>query len=275
MRLTAALLAISALFLLTVPATAETGLLDRSVKTDSESHRYKVYVPTEWKPASRYPVIVFLHANGRQGTDGSLQLAGGSAASALATVFGYKGGFPAVVIFPQAAADHSWATPQMEEMVSKQIDETVREFHGDVDRIYLMGHSMGGSGALRLAARWPDRFAAVAESSGWTTTSESASKAITDLERATIPYLSTQDPFAALATILIHVPIWVFHGDADETVPVEQSRQLVAALRKQHADVHYTEYSGSTHTETGAKMTSEKEFIPWLLSQRRLRPALR
>src|ERR1051325_10553287 len=127
MRLTATLLVVSALLLRTVPAAADTGLLDRSVTTSRESHRYKVYVPTGWNPSTRWPVLLFLHANGRQGADGSSQLAGGSAASALATVFGYNGGFPAVVIFPQAAADHSWATPQMEEMVSKEIDETVKE----------------------------------------------------------------------------------------------------------------------------------------------------
>jgi predicted peptidase len=44
------------------------------------------------------------------------------------------------------------------------------------------------------------------------------------------PFTAASDPFAALAAGIRSLPIWIFHGDADKTVPVEQSRRIVAAL---------------------------------------------
>ncbi len=166
MRVVASVAVTFALAALPSSVFADTGVLDRSVSVDGQNHRYKVYVPAQWTHSQKWPVIMFLHGNGRQGLDGSVQLAGGSAASALAAIFAEKTGFPAVVIFPQAAPDSSWAVPPMLDMVSRQLDATIKDFNGDQDRIYLWGHSMGGSGALRLASHSPDRFAALAESSG-------------------------------------------------------------------------------------------------------------
>jgi predicted peptidase len=180
---------------------------------------------------------------------------------------------PAVVVFPQAAPDTNWGFPVMQEMVSKQLDAVIAEFNGDVDRIYLWGHSMGGGGVLRLAARWPERFAAAVESAGWPTVSRNISQARADEDRTANPFLSASDPYAALAGIITRLPIWVFHSDADSTVPVEQSRMLVSALRAAGAEVRYTEYSGLTHNETGAKVPTEADLAPWLLGQKRLTAA--
>jgi len=54
-----------------------------------------------------------------------------------------------------------WLYPDMEELVMKELDATVREFRVDPARIYLTGFSMGATGAYRIAAKWPERFAAL------------------------------------------------------------------------------------------------------------------
>jgi predicted peptidase len=43
------------------------------------------------------------------------------------------------------------------------------------------------------------------------------------------------------------MPIWTFHGDADEAVPVSASRDMVNALEKVGADIIYTEIPGWGH----------------------------
>lgn len=60
-------------------------------------------------------------------------------------------------------------------------------------------------------------------------------------------YLQSPHPFEAAAGLIRTLPIWVIHGDADQTVSVEESRRLVAALRSIGADVRYTEYPGGEH----------------------------
>ena len=63
-------------------------------------------------------------------------------------------------------------------------------------------------------------------------------------------------------------PIWIFHGDTDQSVRVEQSRQLVNALKSASAPVRYIEYAGAGHA-IEERALSEPELLPWLLSQRR------
>jgi hypothetical protein len=62
-------------------------------------------------------------------------------------------------------------------------------------------------------------------------------------------------------------PVWIFHGGADDTVPVEESRQMFAALKKSGGVVRYYEYEGVGHNSWD-KAYAEPEFPQWLLSKR-------
>ena len=42
-------------------------------------------------------------------------------------------------------------------------------------------------------------------------------------------------------------PIWIFHGDADDSVPVTESRKVTEAMKKIGSNVRYTEYPGVPH----------------------------
>src|SRR5204863_5600111 len=42
--------------------------------------------------------------------------------------------------------------------------------------------------------------------------------------------------------------LWIFHGEKDESVPVANSRQMVAAIKKAGGQVKYTEYPGAGHS---------------------------
>ncbi|MGZ4816966.1 MAG: hypothetical protein ACXVZV_16250, partial [Terriglobales bacterium] len=48
----------------------QTGFLDRSITVEGKMRKYVVYVPSNWTPAEKWPVILFLHGAGERGSDG-------------------------------------------------------------------------------------------------------------------------------------------------------------------------------------------------------------
>jgi predicted peptidase len=250
-----------------LPASADTGFLDRSVTIGAVTYSYQVYVPTEHSRAKAWPVVVDLHGNGAQGPDGLRQTAQGLAQQIRLD----RSRFPAVIVFPQAEAGKRWLDADMEELVIAELDRTMTEFRGDPSRVYLTGFSMGATGAYRIAYRWPSRFAAIVAIAGRVDTADvkTYSDREKEADRKANSFVSTADPFAALAEKIKHLPIRIFHGDADETVPVEQSRRLVPALKAAQADVRYQEYAGATHVGAAQKAYADQELITWLFGQHR------
>jgi predicted peptidase len=71
-----------------------------------------------------------------------------------------------------------------------------------------------------------------------------------------------EDAAASLGT-----PLWNFHGEADKNVPVEFSRERIAALRKAGGRPIYTEYAGVEHNVWQWAYT-QPELVKWAFSQR-------
>jgi predicted peptidase len=117
-----------------------------------------------------------------------------------------------------------------------------REFAIDERRIYVTGQSMGGAGVWNMLTYRPRIFAAAAICCGSQT---------------------TEDGTGSIAT-----PLWNFHGDADNTVPVSVSRARIAARRKAGGHPLYTEYAGVDHNVWQWAYT-EPELAKWLFAQRR------
>jgi predicted peptidase len=246
---------------------ADTGFLDRSVTVGNKTYLYQVYVPADHSPRKTWPVVVSLHGNGAQGTDGLLPTARGMADYIRFN----RSRFPALAVFPQAETGKRWFDGDMEELVIAELDRTIAEFKGDPSRLYLTGFSMGGTGAYRIAYRWPTRFAAIVAIAGRVDTSGAQTYSDRDkqADRKANPFVAAADPFAALAERIRLLPIRIFHGDADETVPVEQSRRLVTALKAMNSDLRYQEYAGATHVEAAEKAYADEDVMAWLFMQHR------
>lgn len=257
------LLAIAAL--IAAPADAQTGFLDRTITIDGAPYRYQVYVPADYTPSTTWPVIVSLHGNGRQGTDGMLQ----TGTDFAIHIRENRAPFPAIVVFPQGKIGTRWFYPQMQQLVLAELDHTTAEFRVDTTRLYLHGYSMGATGSYRLAYKWPHRFAAIVAVAGRVEPGANYTPEEIAIDRTTNPAVAALDPFSALASGLKNMPMWIFHGDADSQVPVGQSRKLVAALRSVGAPVRYTELPGATHDTAPPKAYAEAELFRWLLSQHR------
>lgn len=247
-------------------AHADTGFLDRSVSIGGESYRYQVFVPAEYAADRSWPVIVDLHGDGSQGSDGLLQTARGLANQ----IRQRRPAFPAIVVFPQAKVGTRFVAPAaMQELVIAQLDRIIAEFKVDPARVYLTGYSMGGASVYRMAYRWPERFAGVVVIAGPVVAPDRAPASVVALDQRTNAFAAASDPFTALASRIAKIPIWIFNGAADEAVPVEQTRRLVAALKAVGAPVRYTEAPGVDHIGAAQLGYADPEMVNWLLTQKR------
>ena len=120
-------------------------------------------------------------------------------------------------------------------------------------RIYLTGHSMGGHGTWFLGATYPDKWAAIAPCAGYPTLKEygSADGLIPDsshnfLEQ-TLLRAGNQSDVLKLVSNYKPMGVYVFHGDADRTVPVTYARQMRKLLGTSQPDLSYYEYPGGSH----------------------------
>jgi len=101
-----------------------------------------------------------------------------------------------------------------------------KEFNIDDQRTYLMGHSMGGAGALFLGPKYVDQWAAVA---------------------AMAPAAFRMQP-ESLAPVKDKMPLLLAHGDADTVVPVDVGRRWAkTATELRMKDFKYLELPGADH----------------------------
>lgn len=217
---------------------------------------YRLFVPLRYSEARRYPLIVWLHGAGSDGTDNLRQLS-----SPVAALIGRAQEVePAFVLAPQDPKGDKWVPggvgppyanfrqqdrPQSAaaQLVLAGLDELSTKYSIDPDRIYLTGGSAGGTGTWDLITRnGVGRFAAA------------------------VPVTGANDPASAAA--IARLPIWAFHGALDDTAPADNTRAMVAALRALGSPVKYTEYPDVGH-ESWDRAFAEPELFPWLFAQRR------
>jgi poly(3-hydroxybutyrate) depolymerase len=111
-----------------------------------------------------------------------------------------------------------------------------KEFKVDDKRIYIMGHSMGGAGALYLGSKYPKMFAAVAAE---------APAAFWQTRKETLQPMKDAK-----------VPVMIVHGDIDEVVPVTNTHAWVEVMKELKMNYEFVEQPGITHgpvIESGLK----------------------
>lgn len=138
-------------------ARAKAGVQFRTVEVSGVAYYYEVYVPPAWNPQKQWPVIVFLHGVGHNGTYSD------PPEPLLARRFtSYQQQSAAIVVFPRCRLNRWWSDADRDAMALGALEQTVREFNGDRTRLYLTGLSMGDYGTWWLASRHPGKLAAIA-----------------------------------------------------------------------------------------------------------------
>ena len=133
----------------------------------------------------------------------------------------------------------------------------------DADRIAIFGYSYGGFAAMAASVRRNSPYQCAISGAGL------AELRSFDKITFTNPFQRQfQNPTIGGMSPLDHVrdaeiPIFVFHGDRDQRVPVEQSRKFVRALQRAGKDVEYLEIVDLWHSCRGGRNTTWRCSNRW------------
>lgn len=199
------------------------------------SYHYLLSKPDGYESdtGKKWPLVIFLHGSGERGSDLEKVKIHGPPKLIAA---GQK--IPAVVASLQCPAGELWS-PHGVKAVTDHLIKTERI---DTSRVYLTGLSMGGFGTWETAFEYPDTYAAIAPVCGG----------------AGVRWVTAER--------LKHLPAWIFHGDKDGAVPVENSHKIHDALKKIGAPVKLTIYPGVGH-DSWTSTYANPEFWKWLFEQ--------
>lgn len=205
---------------------------------------YRLFIP-ELKDGEKYPLVLFLHGAGERGNDNVRQIIANEGATTwVEEEFQRK--HPCFVLAPQCPENGYWGTSfriyktpeklganSLLAVVGIIIDELLSEFPIDPFRVYVTGLSMGGFGTMALLTTYPERFAAGVVVCGGGN--------IYKLKK------------------IAHVPLWLFHAEDDDVVPVEYSRMIVAKFQELGGEIRYTEYPAGYLSSLG--LSSHKSWV--------------
>ncbi len=191
---------------------------------------YRLIVPEVYDERYVFPMVVFFHGAGERGFENERQLDN--------CVQQIADNMPkAIILAPQCTHNNQWVdtpwtdgcysvdeVPESDEMIAVMdlIQKITQEYSVDKNSIYAAGISMGGFAVWDAMVRHNDVFA------------------------AGVAVCGAGDP--SKAEVLKDTPMFVYHGAADEAVPVSGSTDMVSAIEAAGGtQVRYTEYGSAGH----------------------------
>lgn len=204
-----------------------------------QSMRYGLFIPSDYDSKKSYSLIVYLH--------GSTDTVSRDNRYYQEEVQKKN---PSFVITPKCLeSDQGWGntwhqghTPATSKTLSL-VDSLVKKYNIDRNRLYIYGISMGAFGVFSVLSKEQGKFTA-----GYAICGGSDIKA---------------------ANSLLQTPLWIFHGEIDDVVPVRLSRDIYKEMiRLGGTKVKYTEYPGVKHN-SWENALKEKDLNEWLFAQRK------
>ena len=146
---------------------------------------------------------------------------------------------------PYGIAGEADGWSELEVELIDMVDDTVKHFHGDARRVSLTGLSSGAFGAWYLAARHPEKFAALAPVSGY------------------------GHPDLAPLLAAAKLPLWAFAGGRDPVVPIRFYYPLLNRLEALgHPSVRFTNHEDLGHF-AWMRVYEGQDLFSWMLAQSR------
>lgn len=198
-------------------------------------YAYSLYLPKDYQTNKRnYPLVIYLHGGSQRGNDltklheyGPPQLVDQGKE------------FPFIIASPQCPDGKYWSTDNWFEPLYAEL---LTSYRIDTKRVYLTGISMGGYGTWQTAVAYPDKFAAI------------------------MPMCGGCDDSTQICRIK-DLPVWAFHGTADDKISFGLTDRLVKRLRSCPGkdQVRFTKLVNKGHDIQ--YLYQRKKIYRWLLKQ--------
>jgi pimeloyl-ACP methyl ester carboxylesterase len=236
------------------PATGQSGFTMGYHTYKGFTYSYYLFSPANLDPRSRYPLVLCCH-----GVLGEVYTP-----SMVVKFFGaiwadsaHQAKWPSFVLIPIDLYNNSNGLAE-----NDLLDTLLGQYPIDTGRLYLTGMSRGGGITWGLISDYPNKFAAAVPVCGWGDSSKAA--------------------------LIKHIPLWIFHGALDHSIPVSESREMIAALERAGATpvfteglsdsvvedrirngarLLYTEYPNAGH-DIWSWAYSEPLLLPWVFQQK-------
>lgn len=162
---------------------------------------FYIYVPAGYEQGSEnYPVLIFLHGIGERGNSSEdavkLDLVLKYGPPQLIKTGNWAPTFPMIVVSPQCH-DEFWQPKKNDNLIRY----VTKNYRVDQSRIYMTGLSMGGAGVFWYLTDMGDRSLVAA--------------AVAICGEGNVADVNE-----------VKVPIWAFHGEVDDIVPLQRSIEM-------------------------------------------------
>jgi predicted peptidase len=217
------------LTLLRLPVTTQSNAQSKA----REKYEYLLYVPKEYPANQRsYPLVISLHGSSLKGNDlNKLKRYG------LPQLVEQGHDYEFIIASPQCPDGKFWSTDNWFEPL---YEELIAKYRIDPKRVYLTGISMGGYGVWQTAVAYPDKFAAI------------------------MPLCGGCDDSTQICRIS-QIPVWTFHGTADDVIPIDETERLVKRLNQCNGNVKFTKLDKVGHSIQ--YLYEDNTIYDWLLKQ--------
>ncbi len=205
-------------------------------KDAGKEMEYALFVPSTYDKAKKSPLMIALHGLGSN----PQQIMKYKGLTDLAEKHGYivaapmgynsRGWYGARAMVKGSADDPKNLAELSEKDVMNVLEIVKKDYSIDPDRIYLMGHSMGGGGTLYLGIKNPEIWAGLAPIAP-------AIGARTDKEVEKIK----------------NIPVMLVQGDKDLLVPVAGARRWAEQMKKLDMTCEYIEVKDGDHISVAAQ----------------------
>ncbi len=207
-----------------------------TLQADKYPGEYTFGIPEAYVPWRKNPMIVFLHGGGAGTGDGDDYF---PQVWPQTSPRGYITVCPTVL----EKVGVAWNNPRHVAYIRAIVAEFLRNYNVDENRLYLMGHSMGGFGCFYVGTNTTDLFAAISPWSG--------------------------GPSRSALSNLKYTPTYIIHGKDDRTVRVDGSRNAAKQLRQMKYPVVYVEINGYDHAVPGPEKAKAFDWLEqWRLDPR-------
>jgi len=202
------------------------------------NYNYLLYLPKNYSTQNKkYPLVIYLHGGSQKGNDlNKLKTYG------MPYLVDKGQNFKFIIVSPQCPDNKYWST---ENWFDSLYAELIAKYRIDTNRIYVTGISMGGYGTYIVAMDFPEKFAAIVPLCG----------GINDSDTSRVCNLSK-------------IPIWTFHGTADDKISITETERVANKLKKSNGNIKFTRLKNEGH-EIEYLYQNKPQIYKWLLRHRK------